>query len=347
LYARRGGAEAALTRVSVPPRDKADTPRRPQATTFVLSPELEAEIRQAVKLLDADIPILLQGETGTGKEVVARELHRRSTRGRGRFVAINCAALPESLIESELFGYAPGAFTGARREGQAGLLRQANGGTLFLDEIGDMALGLQTRLLRVLQEREVTPLGASRPEAIDIAVVAATHQNIETAVAEGRFRADLYYRIAQSVVELPPLRQRPDRSSLIGELWSALGGQDIPMYLHPAVIRKLSVLPWPGNVRQLVGTLRSLMVLGPSGGTIEEADLPAHLRNLATKFETSNPPQAASQVSTARIQGDLRTIESRAIDDTIASCNGNVAAAARKLGISRSTIYRRLAAADE
>lgn len=301
----------------------------------VFSAELEREIDRSARLLDADIPLLLQGETGTGKEVVARALHQRSQRSAAAFVAVNCAALPEHLIESELFGYMPGAFTGARREGATGLLREADGGTLFLDELGDMPLGMQSRLLRVLQEREVTPLGGGRTHAIDIAVIAATHHDLAGAVARGEFRADLYYRIAQATLRLPALRDLPDTVSLIGQLWHALGAEQLPLWLHPDLIDELAAMPWPGNLRQLMGLLRSLLALGEKGATLTRDDLPADMRNPTAFASTSGSTGAG-------ISGSLQAIEQQAIDIAIASCDGNVAAAARKLGVSRSTIYRRL-----
>jgi len=301
----------------------------------VFSASLESEIDRSVRLLDADIPLLLQGETGTGKEVVARALHQRSQRGAAPFVAVNCAALPEHLIESELFGYMPGAFTGARREGSTGLLREADGGTLFLDELGDMPLGMQSRLLRVLQEREVTPLGGSRSHAIDITVIAATHHDLADAVARGEFRADLYYRIAQATLCLPALRDHQDPATLIRQLWHALGAEQIPMWLHADLVEELSGMPWPGNMRQLVGLLRSLMALGEKSATLTHADLPANLRS-------SGAPAPAPELAPAGLARNLHDIEQQAIDGAVASCDGNVAAAARKLGVSRSTIYRRL-----
>jgi len=312
------------------PRHTHVKPVHAPATFF--SDELEAAINRSVRLIDADIPLLLQGETGTGKEVVARELHRRSSRAASPFVAVNCAALPESLIESELFGYMPGAFTGARREGAPGLLREANGGTLFLDELGDMPLAMQSRLLRVLQEREVTPLGGSRAHALDIIVIAATHRELEDLVQRGEFRADLYYRIAQAKLRLSAFREHADPAEVIRQLWRALGGAQIPMQLAPALVDHLATLRWPGNLRQLVGLLRSLMALGEVGTTLTMSDLPSELKNAQT---VPVPACAAAP-------GSLHSLEQQAIDGAIAICGGNVTAAARQLGVSRSTIYRRL-----
>ena len=329
LHARRDALSHNSVSTRVPKNPRMRAIRLPEP---VFSADLEFAIDRNVRLLDADIPLLLQGETGTGKEVVARELHKRSQRAGAAFVAVNCAALPEHLIESELFGYMPGAFTGARREGAQGLLREADGGTLFLDELGDMPLGMQSRLLRVLQEREVTPLGGGRAHAIDIAVIAATHRDLAQAVTRGEFRADLYYRIAQATLHLPTLREHADLASVIGQLWHALGGQQIPIHLHPDLVTALAALPWPGNLRQLVGLLRSFLALGEKDATLTCDDLPADLKS----------PQGATRLVAADAPGSLYAIEQQAIDRALASCEGNVAAAARKLGVSRSTIYRRL-----
>ncbi len=332
LHAKRDALSHNGISSRVPRNQRTRSIRLPEP---VFSAELEAEIDRSVRLLDGDIPLLLQGETGTGKEVVARALHQRSQRCAAPFVAVNCAALPEHLIESELFGYMPGAFTGARREGATGLLRDADGGTLFLDELGDMPLGTQSRLLRVLQEREVTPLGGSRAHAIDVAVIAATHRELAGAVARGEFRADLYYRVAQATLRLPALRDHLDLAKLIRQLWHSLGAEQIPMSLHPDLVEELSAMPWPGNLRQLVGLLRSFLALGEKGATLTHDDLPADLKN---PLAPTSAPESASM----SLSGSLQAIEQQAINVAIADCDGNVAAAARKLGVSRSTIYRRL-----
>lgn len=312
--------------------------RPPQVPAPVFTAALDAEIGRSVRLLDADIPLLLQGETGTGKEVVARELHRRSARNTASFVAVNCAAFPESLIESELFGYLPGAFTGAKRDGTPGLLREADGGTLFLDEIGDMPISLQSRLLRVLQEREVTPLGSSRAFPINIAVIAATHCDLSHAVSHGEFRADLYYRIAQSTLRLPPLRENPDLALLIREFWNALGAERNAMSLHPALLERLTSMPWPGNTRQLIAVLRSLMALGEPGACLTIDNLPTDMR--------SSDPRLYADKAESSAAGSLQSMQQLAIREALAAANGSVTVAAQTLGISRSTIYRHLKGQD-
>jgi transcriptional regulator of acetoin/glycerol metabolism len=315
-----------------PQRARAALPARELAPIFDAS--LDAELQRGTRLLEADIPILLQGETGTGKEVAARELHRRSNRGGGPFVAVNCAALPESLIEAELFGYRAGAFTGARREGAPGLLRDADGGVLFLDEIGDMPLVLQSRLLRVLQERQVAPLGGGRAVAVDFVVIAATHRDLDAEVAAGRFRADLYYRIAQSRLHLRALREMDSRRPLILQLWRALGGEAADMKLDALALARLAACDWPGNMRQLLGVLRALMALGEPGCAIGLDDLPVEVREA--------PFRTAAAADPAPPPESLHALEHDAMRAALQACAGNVSKAARRLGVSRSTLYRRL-----
>ncbi|TJY62048.1 sigma-54-dependent Fis family transcriptional regulator [Sinimarinibacterium sp. CAU 1509] len=317
-------------------RPRAVMPATPAATPDALPVLLDAgqkrRLQRAARMLDANLPVLLQGETGAGKEVFARRLHAASARSGGPFVAVNCAALPEGLIEAELFGYEDGAFTGARKHGAAGLLRQADGGVLFLDEIGDMPLSLQSRLLRVLQEREVTPLGGGKPVAVNFALVCATHQALDAAVAEGRFRADLYYRIAQYSVLLPPLRDHVDLHALIAELWSTLGAaQALPV----DVLSRLAAHVWPGNYRELLAVLRTLRVLAEDGVELNIDDLPP-------QFRTQRTPRVVVGAGDAAM--DLQQLTDAAMQDALESCKGNVSAAARRLGVSRSTLYRRVLA---
>ncbi|CAB3925744.1 Acetoin catabolism regulatory protein [Achromobacter aegrifaciens] len=300
---------------------------RPAAPSFD-APTLGA-LARAVHLSDAGVSILLQGETGVGKEVFARQLHARSKRACGPFVAVNCAALPESLIESELFGYEDGAFTGARRQGSKGLLRQAHGGVLFLDEIGDMPLMLQSRLLRVLQTREVSPLGAARPVAVDFALVCATHRPLAHEGPDAPVRPDLYFRIAEYTVTLEPLRARADRLELLRGLWAAQGAGPV---LPPDIEAILVAYAWPGNYRQLVAVLRTLHVLAGPAGVVEADMLPADIRGAA-------PPPPAAGVDDPT---NLQAMTDAAIRDALAAHGGNVSRAARALGVHRSTLYRRL-----
>ncbi|MEP7041953.1 MAG: sigma-54-dependent Fis family transcriptional regulator [Dokdonella sp.] len=299
----------------------------------VVDAALQAQLERAVRLINADIPVLLQGETGTGKEVFARALHQRCARMSSAFVAINCAALPESLIESELFGYAPGAFTGARREGSVGLLREADGGVLFLDEIGDMPLPLQSRLLRVLQEREVVALGSSRAAPVDFALIAASHHDLRVAVEAGAFRADLYYRIAQSQVRLPPLREHADLRTLIAQLWTSLTADDTRLRLGESAAAELAAYSWPGNFRQLVAVLRELIALAQPGSTIGREALP--------ELVDAKLAATGSRIVPGKI-ARLDTIERDAMRQALAATGGNTSEAARRLGVSRSTLYRRL-----
>ncbi|WP_456047808.1 sigma-54-dependent Fis family transcriptional regulator [Advenella kashmirensis] len=210
------------------------------------------------------VPVLLYGETGSGKEVLARAVHDRSPRRDGPFVAVNCASLPESLIESELFGYRAGAFTGAQRQGRSGKILQAHGGTLLLDEIGDMPLALQARLLRVLDERKVTPLGADASVDVDIQLISASHRNLTDLVAKGQFREDLYYRLNGVEIRLPPLRERQDKRQLIEAILQEEAGK--PVVLSDQALKILMQYVWPGNLRQMRHVLRTMAVLAE--GTI-------------------------------------------------------------------------------
>lgn len=305
----------------------------PAAPGTVLATPVQQQLHRAVRVLDAGLPVLVQGETGTGKEVFARELHRRSTCAGQPLVAVNCAALPEGLIEAELFGYEEGAFTGARRQGSTGLLRQAQGGVLFLDEIGDMPLALQPRLLRVLQERELSPLGGGRPVKLDFALVCASHRDLQQAVADGRFRADLYYRIADHVVHLPTLRELDERGALLQALWAPMAQGRV---LQAEVLELLQRQRWPGNLRQLQACLRTLVALSDPGEPITAAHLPADL------MSTPLSPQVTAADSACAVRGGLRDIAEEVMRQALQAADGNISAAAKQLGISRSTLYRRL-----
>jgi len=282
------------------------------------------------------IPVLIQGESGVGKELFARAVHESGPRRNGPFVAINCAALPENLIEAELFGYAPGAFTGARREGGLGRLREAHIGTLFLDEIGDMPLTMQTRLLRVLQERQVTPLGGGRPVDVDFSLICATHGKLREMAEQGRFRSDLYYRINGLTVQLPALRERTDFSALTLRLLANINPER-DIYLAPDVQARLSQHPWPGNLRQYASLLRTASaMLDPHEDCIDWPHLPDDVAQ-----ELSDPAPVVTSVGTAGASQSLEELSRSAIRQALESSGGNMSQAARRLGISRQTLYRK------
>jgi transcriptional regulator of acetoin/glycerol metabolism len=291
---------------------------------------------KARRVLDKAIPLLIQGESGVGKELFARAVHDSGPRQHAAFVAINCAALPEHLIEAELFGYAPGAFTGARREGYAGRLREAHCGTLFLDEIGDMPLALQTRLLRVLQERQVTPLGGGKPVAIDCALICATHHNLREAVEQGRFRSDLYYRLNGLTLHLPALRERSDFPALTERLL-AEHNPERDIRLSPTLLACLGRHAWPGNLRQYSSVLRTASAMLENDETeIAWSHLPDDLHDALTASMTAT----VSEIGT--LPQNLAELSRTAIQQTLEDCRGNISAAARRLGISRQTLYRKL-----
>jgi sigma-54 dependent transcriptional regulator, acetoin dehydrogenase operon transcriptional activator AcoR len=297
--------------------------------------ETLAKLEKARRLLDADIALLITGETGTGKEVFARRLHALCQRSQGPFVAVNCAALPESLIESELFGYAKGAFTGARRQGMPGRVREADGGILFLDEIGDMPLALQARLLRVLQEREVQPLGGGKSIAVNFSLICATNRDLSEMVSAGTFRADLYYRIQDFTIQLPPLRERQDVSLIARALLSRLGGERLELSFSEQAMGCMNDYHWPGNLRQLNSTLRMLIALSDPGIAIGVNQLPAEISCLTRHQQ---------QHSTLSLEtDDLQTQTDQAIRQALMACDGCISAAARRLNIHRSTLYRWLA----
>jgi len=234
--------------------------------------QIEALVHKVQRVINRDIPLLILGETGTGKELLARAVHQDSNRAKQAFVAVNCASIPESLIEAELFGYEDGAFTGARRKGACGRIVQANGGTLFLDEIGDMPLALQARLLRVLQERSVTPLGSLKSIPVDIAVTGATHRNLRDMIAAGTFREDLYYRLNGLVVRLPALRERSDLGVVARRILLAECPSSTPA-VSASVMALFATYAWPGNVRQLANVLRTAAVMAAGEPQIEEHHL--------------------------------------------------------------------------
>jgi transcriptional regulator of acetoin/glycerol metabolism len=293
---------------------------------------LQDGVRRLRKVLDKGIPILVTGETGTGKEAFARAIHQASARHAGPFVALNCAAIPESLIESELFGYRGGSFTGASKKGMKGKLELANGGTLFLDEIGDMPAHLQTRLLRVLAERELFPLGADAPVALDVQVVSATHQDLAAMIQGRQFREDLFYRLSGMTLHLPALRERGDRDALIDQL---LAGLAPDLRLDDAVRERLRAHPWPGNIRQLLNCLRYAAALAENG-RIDLDCLPAELH------QAPLPPATASTSATGELAARLGDDEARHLYAALREQRWNISAVAEAFGIARSTLYRKM-----
>lgn len=373
--------------------------------------QMAALLDKLKRVLNRDIPVLIQGETGTGKELLARAIHLDSSRASAPFVAVNCASIPETLIESELFGYEEGAFTGARRKGAVGKMVQAHGGTLFLDEIGDMPLSLQAHLLRVLQEREVTPLGSGRAIPIDINLVCATHRNLREMIERKTFREDLYFRLNGLVVRIPPLRERTDLMVLVERILQR-ECPDVAHELAPDVLNLFQACRWQGNVRQLAGVLRTACVMAGderfitrahlsddfmddvlrsqsqaglgaratatgSGGSMAgsgyigggmvppaaassglhghgqgglHAIAPVHAYPEASAAEGMDmgrhaaPPAAApSTVASApSAPASLVDIELQTIRQAVEAARGNISEAAKQLGISRNTIYRKL-----
>jgi len=238
-------------------------------------PQMERLAGKAARIVDKQISIILEGETGVGKEFVAKALHE-ARKKKGPFVAINCAALPEALIESELFGYAPNSFTGAHAKGKKGLIEQANGGTLFLDEIGDMPLALQARLLRVLAEREVMAVGATKAASVDVRVISASHRNLKELVDCGQFREDLYYRLNGVVLFIPALRDRKDKSWIMWQI-AALISQDFPLKFTKDAEAALWTHSWPGNIREMINVFELCFALS-DGDVVELDDLPDQFR---------------------------------------------------------------------
>lgn len=287
-----------------------------------------------LKMLERGISLLVEGETGSGKEHLVRGLHRQSSRQRQSLVCVNCGALPAELVEAELFGYVGGAFSGARSQGSQGYLRAAEGGILMLDEIGELPLSAQTRLLRVLQDRTVTPVGSHRPEPVDFWLVSASHRDLAAMVQAGTFREDLYYRICGWRQTLAPLRERPqaERKALILRL---LHEMDPALQLTEVAESQLLAHPLPGNVRQLKQVLEVACVLAEGLGWIA----PSHL-HLPAGAPLAREPLMGAEVGTLRAQSRLR------VQQTLAACGGNVSAAARQLGISRTTLYRALREGD-
>jgi len=303
-------------------------------------PHMVQNIRISRRVLDRGIPILLCGESGTGKGVFAKAMHQVSERADKPFVAINCASIPESLIESELFGYKAGAFTGASRHGSPGKITQANGGTLFLDEIGDMPLSLQARLLRVLEEKEVVPLGGHTPVLVDLRVISATHRDLPDMVMEGSFRDDLYFRLQGVKVTLPPVRERADRYNLIKHLIDIEGSNDgRSLQVDEAVFKRLDNYYWPGNIRQMRNVLRTMIALAESSRiTVDDMieDLFQETRGSSSNLADQLPTEVEKP------HDPLRNAEHDALLQELERLHWNISRTAKTLSLSRNTLYRKM-----
>lgn len=344
--------------------------RRPSETTvrdarfagMVGRSEAMRQVFEAIRqVAETDTTVLVTGETGTGKELVARAIHQCSPRAGEAFVPVNCAALAEGVLESELFGHVRGAFTGAHQD-KEGLFRAADGGTLLLDEVGDMGLHLQQRLLRVLEEKEVVPVGDSRPVSVDVRVIAATHRDLEAEVEAGRFRKDLFYRLNVFRIPLPPLRARPsDVPLLVEEALSRLrsrSSKPVPDGCAPLAMRLLRAYRWPGNVRELFAVIESA-VIRAGEDRIEAHQLPDGIRRGDAKAVSSGgtPPETVASPSRERRGGagarrrgaggryrapEDEEEEREAIETALRDADGIRADAAEMLGMSRTTLWRKM-----
>lgn len=295
-------------------------------------------IRELIeKVADFDTSVLITGESGTGKELVARTIHDLSDRSDKPFVPINCGAIPEELLESELFGHRKGAFTGAITD-RVGRFALAEGGTLFLDEIGDMSLSMQVKLLRVLQERCFEQVGSNKSQTCDVRIIAATHCDLPEAVASGEFREDLFYRLSVFPIEMPCLKKRvSDLPALFDELLIRFNGQsESELRLSPAALQALAAYDWPGNIRELSNLVERLAILKPTG-EVQLDDLPAKIRESSRVV-----PSEGSSFIGADLKAHLQSVEKGLIEQAMASADGITAKAARLLGMQRTTLVEKL-----
>ena len=305
-------------------------------------PQMRRNLASGYQLFAKQVPILLCGATGTGKDVFAHALHAESLWSDRAFVAVNCAAIPESLIESELFGYRPGAFTGATREGRVGRILQSSGGTLFLDEIGDMPLLLQARLLRALEAREILPVGSDEPVPVDLHVISATHHDLREMVARHEFREDLYYRIAGITLALPLLRDRQDKRQLIRTILHEEYAEGELVDIAEDAFERLLAYRWPGNIRQLRNVLRTAAALC-GNRIIRLSNLPQEIvdpEDPTTSLAPAAGRAAATQEATPA--APLQSAERTALLQALTQGGGNITRTANALGVSRNTLYRKL-----
>lgn len=338
-----------------------DGPREPTAFAPEFAPEpdaLDPRLRghrgaamrkaamQAMRVAAVEVPVLLQGETGTGKEIMAQAIHRASKRAGKAFVAVNCGAIPRELLASELFGYVEGAFTGARRGGQAGKFEQADGGTLFLDELGELPLDLQPYLLRILEDGKVVRLGSDKPRAVNVRIVAATNRDLRSAMEEGRFRSDLYFRFRVGI-HLPPLRERREDLDryIDNALTEVAQRHGMVKTVSPALRAFLHGYDFPGNLRELHNLIEQMAVMS-DGSELDLAHLPEHLH--AAQVSCAAPAcEVAPPMAPSAAPGMLKEIEWRTIVEALRLEQGNRSRAARRLGISRTTLYRRLLGGEQ
>ena len=303
-------------------------------------PAMQLVLDRVEQIADTDASVLIRGETGTGTEVVARLIHGASTRRAGPFVAVNVAAIPEALAEAELFGHVRGAYTGADKA-RTGRFVAAHRGTLFLDEVGEMPRAVQVKLLRALQEREVTPVGGSETIPIDVRVVAATHRNLEAMIAEGTFREDLFYRLDVVPIEIPPLRERRLDVPVLAEHFrldvNAREARQVPGFALD-VMQRLCAYDWPGNVRELENLIERLVVVAANRMVVME-DLPAHMRTTVVDLENATLDLPESGVD---LRVFLTQLEERLIAQALERTGGNKTLAAKVLGFDRRTLYRKL-----
>jgi len=370
------GAKAGAGAESPAPRRAA--PGQPQAAEGLAGldtgdAQMHTVIGKLRKVIGRDVPVMILGETGTGKELLARAIHADSPNRQGPFVAVNCASIPETLIESELFGYEEGAFTGARKKGGIGKMLLANGGTLFLDEIGDMPLHLQARLLRALQERAVTPLGSNKVIQVSFYLVCATNRNLREEVAAGRFREDLYYRLNGLVVRLPALRDRADLAAIAAKLLAQDRTPACPARIADGVMRLFETYHWPGNIRQLGNLLNTARLMAAGEDEIDASHLPDDfLEDWQERHARANQGGGEGIAAISAVPGvsgvpsvapgpvgagapaaerpaatptRLAEVEAMTTIATVRAHNGNISAAAKALGISRNTVYRKISEA--
>lgn len=298
-------------------------------------------LSQAITVAKTNAPVLLGGENGAGKEVLAKLIHQKSGRSKKPLITVNCAAIPENLLESELFGYAEGSFTGAKRGGKPGKFELADGGTVFLDEIGDMSMGMQSKVLRVLQEKEIEKIGRSQNLPVDVRVIAATNRSLEDMVAQGKFRRDLYYRLNVVAIRAPALRERGEDIGLLAYHFLTRFNAEYEKELicSPEVLQFFSQYEWPGNVRELQNCIEYAVIMCP-GQEIYLEHLPAHMHEPAQKITLIKPlPRPAEVVS---LRQGLQSLEKEMIENALSVCGNNKTKAMKLLDVSRRAFYQKL-----